>query len=430
MKIRRMVSRAQVRRINPVFLLLALGFQSLAADVTPGQMFKRATNDGDLQTIETLLSAGFDPNGPVDGNGYKPLWYAIQFGRTEVVELLLAAHADPNAKPASLPFYLTPLRLALQQGNLQIVRALIKAGAHVDARESDGSTALFDEVRDVHLDAIRLLIENGADVNVRDSEGASLLDNAVWSGPLDTIALLVAHGAHLNEPDTQTGATPINEAAFMGRTSVVQFLLQLHPDLGISDKRGYSPLDNAIRMRRESSALLLLDAEPKEQLTPQFLGKAMEAAAKKDEPLLVEALLRHGVPANGALPSGAKPLDAAAFAGSVKVARLLLDNGADPNMSATLLEDASLKGFDSIVSLLLDHGAQVNQINTDSGATALYAAASFGRGEVVKLLLDRGANPNLCGKNHKSAYQAAVENGYSDVAAMIKLHDGAASCAP
>ena len=43
---------------------------------------------------------------------------------------------------------------------------------------------------------------------------------------------------------------------------------------------------------------------------------------------------------------------------------VLLDNDADTNIisasGSTPLEDASLKGFDSIVDLLLDHGAPVN----------------------------------------------------------------------
>lgn len=92
------------------------------------------------------------------------------------------------------------------------------------------------------------------------------------------------------------------------------------------------------------------------------------------------------------------------------------------------LEDASLKGFDAIAGTLLDHGAMVNRTNRDSGTTTLYSAASFGKGNVVELLLKRGANPNLCGKNHKSPYQAALENGYSQIATQIQNHGGAKSC--
>jgi ankyrin repeat protein len=271
---------------------------------------------------------------------------------------------------------------------------LIEAGARVDAK------ALQYALReDRHLDTIRLLIEKGADLNARDEEGASPLDNAVWRGALDTIAILLAHGARLNESDTKTGATPINEAAYRGNASIVGYLLQFHPDLRISDKRGYIPLDNAIRMGKEDCALLLLEAEPKELLTPQFLGKTMEAAIQKNESDLVRALLGKGADPNLGGPNGASPL-----------------------------EDASLQGHAAIAAMLLDGGALVNRLDPVSGTTALYAAASFGKGEVVKLLLNRGANPTLCGKNRTSPYQAAVENGFSEVATIIREHGGSRSC--
>jgi ankyrin repeat protein len=79
-------------------------------------------------------------------------------------------------------------------------------------------------------------------------------------------------------------------------------------------------------------------------------------------------------------------------------------------------------------SMLLDHGALVNRVNSGSGTTAFYAAASVGKGETVKLLPDRGANPGLCGSNRKSAYQTALENGYSEVATQIRNRGGAGNC--
>src|SRR5690242_16044411 len=115
---------------------------------------------------------------------------------------------------------------------------------------------------------------------------------------------------------------------------------------------------------------------------------------KRDESRLIRKFLQHNEDGAERLRLGSRLLGVAASKGSVNVARVLLESGANANAASrdgsTPLEDASLRGFESIVRLLLDHGAQVNQLNTDSGTTALYAAAAFGRDGIVKLLLERG----------------------------------------
>jgi ankyrin repeat protein len=410
--------------VKLLLLFLALSAKALQAESNPAEMLAKACSLGDLKTAEILLSSGVDPDLP-DRYGRTPLYYAASFNQTKLVALLLAYHAHPN-----MPY--PPLQVAAQRGNLHIAEMLFAAGAQIDTKPATGRTALHFAVIGDHLDVIRFLIEKGAEVNVRDVEGTSPLDDAVWRGYLDATAILMAHGARLNEPEAKTGATPINEAAYRGNTPLVQYLLQFNPDLGISDKRGYTPLENAIRMGNADSALLLLEAETNVQKTSQFFKKMISAAIKKDESVLVAALLRHGALANGTLPSGATPLDTAASTGAVKVARVLLNNGADPNRSGrngtTPLEDACLKGFDTIVGMLLDHGALVNQVNSGSGTTALYAAASFGKGDVVKLLLKRGADPTTCGKGHVTPYQAALDHGYSEIAAQIQRHGGSEDC--
>jgi len=418
--------------VKPIFLLL-LSIACLHAETKIDELFVKAISDGNLNTIETLLASGFNPDEPV--HGYIPLYFAVERNRIDVIQLLLADHADPNAPVSGQPagrFNSTPLHLAVQLGNLQAASTLLAAGAHADAKDWRGRTALHYAVTNSHLEVIRLLIHKGADLDVRDAEGASPLDEAVWHGSLDAVAMLLAHGARLNEPDAATGATPINEAAFLGDKVLVRYLLQFHPDLGLVDNHGRDPLGNAIKMEKEECSLLLLEAEPTERQTPDFLEKTLETAVPKDESLLVADLLQRGADVNRLLASGATPLDLAASTGAAKVMRPLLENGADPNAAsrdgASPLEDASLRGFDSIAGMLLEHGADVNRINDGSQTTALYAAASFGKANVVKVLLSHAANPNLCGGNRKTPYQTASGNGFGEVATIIKNHGGTITC--
>jgi len=124
---------------------------------------------------------------------------------------------------------------------------------------------------------------------------------------LEAAAILLAKGARIDEAETKTGATPINEAAYRGQTRLVRYLLQFSPNLVIPDKRGYTPLENAIRMGQGDPALLLLEAAAQEQKTPEFLNKMLSAAVKKDESVLVQRLLQHGARVNDTLASGATP---------------------------------------------------------------------------------------------------------------------------
>ncbi len=400
-------------------LLLVFSLARLDADMTPGEMFWTAAVHGDLNAVESLLTAGFNPNAPVR-DGQTPLSTAMLLGQPELVRLLLAWHADPNQAMDTRPKMSsdTSLHYAARNGNLRMAATLLAGGAEIDARGSAGRTALHLAVVGGHLDLIPFLIGKGADVNARDADGASPLDRAIERGSLDAAALLLAHGARLNESGAETGATPVNQAAAKGNLHLVQYLLQFHPDLAIADKRENSPLDNAIRSGQEDVALAVLEAGATAS------GKAMEAATRKDEAHVVEALLRHGAPVDGLLPSGYTPLDAAAFAGAVKVAGVLLDAKANPDLTGrdgtAPIEDASEKGFESIVRMLLDHAA--------TPGSALYAAASTGQMSVVKLLLERGANPSGCGPNRKTPYRAALDGGYDDVAALIRARGGETGC--
>ncbi len=419
-------------------LLLAFSLNSVAADPdSTVQMLTKASRLGDVKTAETLLSAGVTPNAP-NQQGLTPLCYAALFDHIDVAALLLGHNADPNGHrsggTSEDEFPQTPLQIAASMGNLRMASLLITAGARLDAQAKAGLTALHFAVLGSHLDMVQYLIEKGAHVNARDLDGASPLDDAVWRGNLGAIAILLANGALLNEAEAKTGATPINEAAYRGKTQIVRYLLQFSPNLKVADKRGYAPVQNAIRVGNQDAALLLLEAQATDQEGPKSLGKLMSDAITKDESAVIEALLRRGANANDLLPSGATPLDAAASSTALKTVQALLRRGADPNKTGrngtSPLEDASVRGLQSIAEALLDHGALIDQVNSGSGTTALYAAASFGKGDIVTLLLQRGADVNLCGNGKTTSYKAALENGYPAIAAQIQRRGGSKICKP
>ena len=84
-----------------------------------------AVRTGRGEIVDILLAAGADPNAR-DSNPATPLDFAIMWENVDIVKQLLAAGADPNGARGS---QMTPLRIARRSGNRQIINMLIAAGA-------------------------------------------------------------------------------------------------------------------------------------------------------------------------------------------------------------------------------------------------------------------------------------------------------------
>lgn len=74
----------------------------------------------------------------------------------------------------------TPLIIAVQQGNLKMVKMFLEAGANPNLKDEDsGTTPLISAVRSQYVYMIRLLLENGADIKITDKIGNTPLEIAL-----------------------------------------------------------------------------------------------------------------------------------------------------------------------------------------------------------------------------------------------------------
>uniref|UniRef100_T1IZI4 RING-type domain-containing protein n=1 Tax=Strigamia maritima TaxID=126957 RepID=T1IZI4_STRMM len=115
------------------------------------------------------------------------------------------------------------------------------------------------------------------------------------------------------------------------------------------------------------------------------------------------------------------------FSPNVKVSRLLLLSGANPNFQtsfadSTLLMVASQEGFTDMISLLLEFGANVN-ITNSSGHTALCLAALKGHLDIVRLLYTHGAQINYLDPSGHCALSYAAINGHIAVTSFLLQSD-------
>lgn len=124
-------------------------------------------------------------------------------------------------------------------------------------------------------------------------------------------------------------------------------------------------------------------------------------------------------------------LGAAVTSDSTELVQLLLNHGADPNLSPansiSPLMFAAINQFEDVAQLLISHGADVN-LRMRNGDTALYEAAYIGSAALLTLLLLNGADPTVTGGKHGSPLGAAVA-GRSDMNRLDSLvHHDAIIC--
>lgn len=137
-----------------------------------------AASAGNIEILQMLLNAGADPRTKQTPGGFTALHWAVKNHKTAVVEELLRCFSESDILDASSSIGHRPLHIAAYEGFSDIVVMLLDAGADPNVVERQFLTPLRAAVHQGHIGVVKNLIEGGAQMDLIGTDGVSLINVA------------------------------------------------------------------------------------------------------------------------------------------------------------------------------------------------------------------------------------------------------------
>lgn len=351
---------------------------------------------------------------------------AVHHQQKAAVDELLKQHADVNATDVE---GMTALIWAAHWNDLELVRALLAAGASPSVKSAFDDSALYEACTNGNAAMVEVLLKAGADANASRGEGETALMSASRTGNVETVKVLLAHGADPKAKESWRHETALMWGAAENHTDVVRALIAAGADV------------NARSIVWDWPKLKLRSGDLGVALPDGGLSTLMYAArqgAVEPARLLAEA----GADLNYKEPQGYTALLISILNGQYELASMLIDKGAKIDDGALRLtvevrdmdksdkhpaptDYGKLHSLD-FMKVLIDHGAALDgefkprlpqRAIMEGGGPAigspLYRAARSTDLEAIRILLERGANPKYTTQNHSTALMAAAGQNFN-----------------
>ena len=240
--------------IKKVQRLLELGLDPNFVDIdNPNHTLHQAIQNENVYIVKLLLQNGADPQYR-DNEGNSPLWIAVYLGNIDIVSLLLTIRGDlvgemEGVKPL--------LNIAVAQPNYEIVKALLDMNADVNRMDEYGDTPLLSAIRDndgrsesdkyEYLAIISLLVDRGAEP-IRNYAGRGPVHRSILQNNIKALELLISKSrSFLEETDSFSGSTPLHLASRIGNVEIVKIILEEGPEINSTDEIGYTALHHVVK---------------------------------------------------------------------------------------------------------------------------------------------------------------------------------------
>jgi len=323
------------------------------------------------------------------------LFWGAEQGHDRIVDTLLRAGADPNARVSGKQ---TALIVASKNGHSGCVRTL-QADSRTDLnmKGERGRTALSFACYGGHDEVVKtLLSRKDCGVNKEDESGSTALIWAAGSGNTETVTLLAQHPmVDVNHRD-KSGRTAVSWAAGDGMHEVLKTLLRLKwTDPNLKDNEGRSPLSWAAGNGCTAVIQVLLQNSKVDKASvDKKLKSAITWACERGQADSLRALLGHGCPG--------------------------VDDGDESGW--TPLAWAIHNVSSATVELLASNPSVDIERRDKGGRTPLSWAVSYGHLGAVKILLRAGADPRTKSETGLTPMSAAEALGRSDIIEELRFY--------
>jgi ankyrin repeat protein len=264
----------------------------VVAFVQPEEPLVLAAYKEDLEQVKLLAFSALDLNARDKHTGMTALEQAAEDGNLEIARTLLLAGASVNVKNDSGRTVLMYFR---ENSTADLVRELISAGAKVDARDESGGTALMNAASLSNAETVKALLDDGAKVDLKDGDGKTALMFAAQNSDTSVTKALIDAGANVRAK-ANDGKSALLIAAENGDPETVRLLISFNAEINDTDQNGWSALMFAVSVGDERSTQTLLNAGA--DLTPKNSAgqTALAIARQHDQEDLIKLLESRGAP--------------------------------------------------------------------------------------------------------------------------------------
>uniref|UniRef100_A0A8D0HGQ3 Transient receptor potential cation channel subfamily A member 1 n=1 Tax=Sphenodon punctatus TaxID=8508 RepID=A0A8D0HGQ3_SPHPU len=408
-----------------------------------------------------------------NATGCMPVHAAAFAGAKSCMEIILKKGEELGYSPESHINFTnngkcSPLHLAVQSGDLEMIKMCIEYGAQIDLKQNDKCTALHFAATQGATEILKLMMSSYSGdepiIDALDGNRETLLHRTALFYHYELAEYLISMGANIDSVDIE-GRTPLLLATSCASWKIVNLLLSKGANVELKDHLGRNFLHLTVlqpgglqhlneKFLQMKHIKELVTDEDNEGCTPlhyacrqgvplsvnNLLGLNVSIYSKsrdKKSPLHFAAsygrintcqrLLRDMKDTrllNEGDKKGMTPLHLAAQNGHEKVVQFLLKRGAlflCDFKGWTALHHAAFSGYGRTMQILLETNVKSTDKVDEEGNTALHIAAREGHAKAVRLLLDDGAKI-LLNKADASFLHEAIHHRRRDVVNVVILH--------